>query len=153
MSRKTLAWANKEVETFRNDFHGSSLLNVSRASFPLFLLSSLHCRADMMSRCFGSCRCDRHPTYRKGTVGGGNATSELSWAKLPPPYRTEVNRTERHPPVEKHHKVAALEGPLFYQVVLPQVVSHSKPFENTPFNNSLTSGKVHPVDLQCPCTN
>ena len=42
-----------------------------------------------MSRCSCSCRGDRHPAYHKGSVGGGNTTSELSWAILLPPYRTK----------------------------------------------------------------
>ena len=46
---------------------------------------------------------DIRPTL-KGTVGGGNATSELSWAILPPPYRTFANRTVPHPAVETRHK-------------------------------------------------
>ena len=37
------------------------------------------------------------------TVGGGNATSELSWAIPPPPYRTFAIRSVPHPAVETRH--------------------------------------------------
>ena len=75
MSRKTLAWANKVVETF------------------LCILGEEVVVYDAI---------DFRPTL-KGTVGGGNATSELSWAIPPPPYRTEANQTVPHPAVETRH--------------------------------------------------
>ncbi|CAL8251887.1 unnamed protein product [Boreogadus saida] len=45
---------------------------------------------------------DIRPTT-KGTVGSGNATSELSWAIPPPPYRTFAIRSVPHPAVETRH--------------------------------------------------
>ncbi|CAL8282707.1 unnamed protein product [Boreogadus saida] len=45
---------------------------------------------------------DIRPTT-KGTVGSGNATSELSWAIPPPPYRTFAIRSVLHPAVETRH--------------------------------------------------
>ncbi|CAL8237097.1 unnamed protein product [Boreogadus saida] len=45
---------------------------------------------------------DIRPTT-KGTVGSGNATSELSWAIPPPPYRTFAIRSVSHPAVETRH--------------------------------------------------
>ncbi|CAL8370455.1 unnamed protein product [Boreogadus saida] len=74
MSRKTLAWANKEVETF------------------LYILGE----EDVYDVYVAAAAIDIRPTI-KGTVGGGNATSELSWAIPPPPYRTEVYRTVQAP--------------------------------------------------------
>ena len=58
MSRKTLAWANKEVETFLCILGEEDVVYVAAAAI------------------------DIRPTI-KGTVGGGNATSELSWANAP----------------------------------------------------------------------
>ena len=81
MSRKTLAWANKEVETFL------CILGEEDVVYDVYVAAAA---------------IDIRPT--KGTVGGGNATSELSWAIPPPPYRTEANRTVPHPAVEKWHK-------------------------------------------------
>ncbi|CAL8383900.1 unnamed protein product [Arctogadus glacialis] len=46
---------------------------------------------------------DIRPTT-KGTVGSGNATSELSWAIPPPPYRIFAIRSVPHPAVETRHK-------------------------------------------------
>ena len=81
MSRKTLAWANKEVETFL------CILGEEDVVYDVYVAAAA---------------IDIRPTI-KGTVGGGNATSELSWAIPPPPYRTEANRTVPHPAVETRH--------------------------------------------------
>ena len=78
MSRKTLAWANKEVETFL------CILGEEDVVYDDYVAAVV---------------IDIRPTI-KGTVGDGNATSELSWAIPPPPYRTEANRTIPHPAVE-----------------------------------------------------
>ena len=61
MSRKTLTWANKEVETF------------------LCILGEEDVVDDVY---VAAAAIDIRPTL-KGTVGGGNATSELSWAPFP----------------------------------------------------------------------
>ena len=84
MSRKTLAWANKEVETFL------CILGEKDVVYVVYVAAAA---------------IDIRPTI-KGTVGGGNATSELSWAIPPPPYRTEANRTVPHPAVERRHYIA-----------------------------------------------
>ena len=81
MSRKTLAWANKEVETFL------CILGEEDVVYDVYVAAAA---------------IDIRPTI-KGTVGSGNATSELSWAIPPPPYRTEANRTVPHPAVETRH--------------------------------------------------
>ena len=81
MSRKKLAWANKEVETF------VCILGEEDVVYDVYVAAAA---------------IDIRPTT-KGTVGGGNATSELSWAIPPPPYRTEANRTVPHPAVETQH--------------------------------------------------
>ena len=78
MSRKTLAWANKEVETFL-------------------------CIIPAYDVYVAAAAIDIRPTT-KGTVGGGNATSELSWAIPPLPYRTFANRSVPHPAVETRQK-------------------------------------------------
>ena len=65
MSRKKLAWANKEVETF------VCILAEEDVVYDVYVAAAA---------------IDIRPTT-KGTVGGGNATSELSWAIPPPPYR------------------------------------------------------------------
>ena len=82
MSCKTLAWANKEVETFL------CILGEEDVVYDVYVAAAA---------------IDIRPTI-KGTVGGGNATSELSWAIPPPPFRTEANRTVPHPAVETRHK-------------------------------------------------
>ena len=61
MSRKTLAWANKEVETFL------CILGAEDVVYDVYVAAAA---------------IDIRPTL-KGTVGGGNATSELSWAPFP----------------------------------------------------------------------
>ena len=61
MSRKTLAWANKEVETFL------CILGEEDVVYDVYVATAA---------------IDILPTL-KGTVGGGNATSELSWAPFP----------------------------------------------------------------------
>ena len=81
MSRKKLAWAKKEVETF------VCILAEEDVVYDVYVAAAA---------------IDIRPTT-KGTVGGGNATSELSWAIPPPPYRTEANRTVPHPAVETRH--------------------------------------------------
>ncbi|CAL8237058.1 unnamed protein product, partial [Boreogadus saida] len=63
---KTLAWANKEVETF------VCILGEEDVVYDVYVAAAA---------------IDIRPTT-KGTVGSGNATSELSWAISPPPYRT-----------------------------------------------------------------
>ncbi|CAL8378289.1 unnamed protein product [Boreogadus saida] len=70
-----LAWANKEVETFVCILGEEDVVYVATAAI------------------------DIRPTT-KGTVGSGNATSELSWAISPPPYRTFAIRSVPHPAVE-----------------------------------------------------
>jgi hypothetical protein len=70
MSRKTLAWANKEVETFL------CILGEEDVVYDVYVAAAA---------------IDIRPTI-KGTVGGGNATSELSWAI--PPLPTGLRRTE-----------------------------------------------------------
>ena len=82
MSRKTLAWANKEVETFL------CILGEEDVVYDVYVAAAA---------------IDIRPTL-KGTVGGGNATSELSWAIQSPPYRTFANRSVPHPAVETRHK-------------------------------------------------
>ena len=81
MSRKTLAWANKEVETFL------CILGEEDVVYDVYVASAA---------------IDIRRTL-KGTVGGGNTTSDLSWAIPPPPYRTEANRPVPHPAVETRH--------------------------------------------------
>ncbi|CAL8378079.1 unnamed protein product [Boreogadus saida] len=74
MSRKKLAWANKEVETF------------------IFILGEEDVVYDVY---VAAAAIDIQPTT-KGTVGSGNATSELSWANrsLPTaPLRSDPFRT------------------------------------------------------------
>ena len=80
MSRKTLAWANKEMETFDCILGEEDVYDVYVAAAAI----------------------DIRPTI-KGTVGGGNATSELSWAIPPPPYRPFAIRSVPHPAVETRH--------------------------------------------------
>ncbi|CAL8269314.1 unnamed protein product [Boreogadus saida] len=82
MSRKKLAWANKEVETF------VCILGEEDVVYDVYVAAAA---------------IDIRPTT-KGTVGSGNATSELSWAISPPPYRTFAIRSVPHPAVEKQHK-------------------------------------------------
>ena len=82
MSRKKLAWANKEVETF------VCILGEEDVVYDVYVAAAA---------------IDIRPTT-KGTVGSGNATSELSWAISPPPYRTFAIRSVPHPAVEKRHK-------------------------------------------------
>ncbi|CAL8389853.1 unnamed protein product [Boreogadus saida] len=84
MSRKKLAWANKEVETF------VCILGEEDVVYDVYVAAAA---------------IDIRPTT-KGTVGSGNATSELSWAISPPPYRTFAIRSVPHPAVEKRHKSA-----------------------------------------------
>ncbi|CAL8363044.1 unnamed protein product [Boreogadus saida] len=84
MSRKKLAWANKEVETF------VCILGEEDVVYDVYVAAAA---------------IDIRPTT-KGTVGSGNATSELSWAISPPPYRTFAIRSVPHPAVEKRHKGA-----------------------------------------------
>jgi hypothetical protein len=92
MSRKTLAWANKEVETF------VCIANKEVETFVCILGEE-----DVVYDVYvAAAAIDIRPTL-KGTVGGGNATSELSWAIPPPPYRTFVNRSVPHPAVETRH--------------------------------------------------
>ncbi|CAL8235893.1 unnamed protein product [Boreogadus saida] len=79
---KTLAWANKEVETF------VCILGEEDVVYDVYVAAAA---------------IDIRPTT-KGTVGSGNATSELSWAISPPPYRTFAIRSVPHPAVEKRHK-------------------------------------------------
>ncbi|CAL8398591.1 unnamed protein product [Boreogadus saida] len=74
MPRKTLAWANKEVETF------------------LCILGE----EDVQS-----CRGDRHPAYHKGYCRRWKL--DLGTELPPPPYWTEANRTVPHPAVETRH--------------------------------------------------
>jgi hypothetical protein len=62
---KTLAWANKEVETF------VCILGEEEVVYDVYVAAAA---------------IDFRPT-RKGTVGSGNATSELSWDIPPPPYK------------------------------------------------------------------
>ncbi|CAL8284313.1 unnamed protein product [Boreogadus saida] len=76
---KTLAWANKEVETF------VCILGEEDVVYDVYVAAAA---------------IDIRPTT-KGTVGSGNATSELSWAISPPPYRTFAIRSVPHPAVEK----------------------------------------------------
>ncbi|CAL8337770.1 unnamed protein product [Boreogadus saida] len=78
---KTLAWANKEVETF------VCILGEEDIVYDVYVAAAA---------------IDIRPTT-KGTVGSGNATSELSWAISPPPYRTFAIRSVPHPAVEKRH--------------------------------------------------
>ncbi|CAL8351789.1 unnamed protein product [Boreogadus saida] len=85
MSRKKLAWANKEVETF------VCILGEEDVVYDVYVAAAA---------------IDIRPTT-KGTVGSGNATSELSWAISPPPYRTFAIRSVPHPAVEKRHKRAS----------------------------------------------
>ena len=82
MSRKTLAWANKEVETF------VCILAEEDVVYDVYVAAAA---------------IDIRPTT-KGTVGSGNATSELSWAIPPPPYRPFAIRSVPHPAVETRHK-------------------------------------------------
>ena len=82
MSRKKLAWANKEVETF------VCILGEEDVVYDVYVAAAA---------------IDIRPTT-KGTVGSGNATSELSWAIPPPPYRTFAIRSVPHPAVEKRQK-------------------------------------------------
>ncbi|CAL8366225.1 unnamed protein product [Boreogadus saida] len=79
MSRKKLAWANKDVETF------VCILGEEDVVYDVYVAAAA---------------IDIRPTT-KGTVGSGNATSELSWAISPPPYRTFAIRSVPHPAVEK----------------------------------------------------
>ncbi|CAL8387365.1 unnamed protein product [Boreogadus saida] len=74
MSRKKLAWANKEVETF------VCILGEEDVVYDVYV---------------DAAAIDIRPTT-KGTVGSGNATSELSWANrsLPTaPLRSDPFRT------------------------------------------------------------
>ena len=74
MSCKTLAWANKEVETF------VCILGEEDVVYDVYVAAAA---------------IDIRPTT-KGTVGSGNATSELSWANrsLPTaPLRSDPFRT------------------------------------------------------------
>ena len=84
MSRKKLAWANKEVETF------VCILGEEDVVYDVYVAAAA---------------IDIRPTT-KGTVGSGNATSELSWAIPPPPYRTFAIRSVPHPAVETRHNGA-----------------------------------------------
>ena len=81
MSRKKLAWANKEVETFL------CILGEEDVVYDVYVAAAA---------------IDIRPTT-KGTVGSGNATSKLSWALPPPPYRTFAIRSVPHPAVETRH--------------------------------------------------
>ncbi|CAL8378293.1 unnamed protein product [Boreogadus saida] len=75
MSRKKLAWANKEVETF------VCILGEEDVVYDVYVAAAA---------------IDIRPTTTKGTVGSGNATSELSWANrsLPTaPLRSDPFRT------------------------------------------------------------
>ncbi|CAL8320254.1 unnamed protein product [Boreogadus saida] len=81
MSRKKLAWANKEVETF------VCILGEVDVVYDVYVAAAA---------------IDIRPTT-KGTVGSGNATSERSWTISPPPYRTFAIRSVPHPAVEKRH--------------------------------------------------
>ena len=69
MLRKTLAWATKEAFV--------CIIGEEDVVYDVYVAAAA---------------IDIRPTT-KGTVGSGNATSELSWAIPPPPYRTEANRT------------------------------------------------------------
>ncbi|CAL8388177.1 unnamed protein product [Boreogadus saida] len=74
MSRKKLAWANKEVDTF------VCILGEEDVVYDVYVAAAA---------------IDIRPTT-KGTVGSGNATSELSWANrsLPTaPLRSDPFRT------------------------------------------------------------
>jgi hypothetical protein len=82
MSRITLAWANKEAETFVCILGEEDVYDVYVAAAAI----------------------DIRPIL-KGTVGGGNATSELSWAIPPLPHLCEPNRSA---PCSGN---AALDGP------------------------------------------
>ena len=86
MSHQTLAWANKEVETF------VCILAEEDVVYDVYVAAAA---------------IDIRPTT-KGTVGGGNATSELSWAIPPPNYRTFGNRSVPHPAVETRQKISHL---------------------------------------------
>ncbi|CAL8362671.1 unnamed protein product [Boreogadus saida] len=88
---KTLAWANKEVETF------VCILGEEDVVYDVYVAAAA---------------IDIRPTT-KGTVGSGNATSELSWAISPPPYRTFAIRSVPHPAVEKRHMFPGSYVPLF----------------------------------------
>ncbi|CAL8361622.1 unnamed protein product [Boreogadus saida] len=78
-----LAWANKEVETFVCIFGEEDVV------YDVYVAAAT---------------IDIRPTT-KGTVGSGNATSELSWAIPPPPYRTFAIRSVPHPAVETRHNM------------------------------------------------
>ncbi|CAL8234374.1 unnamed protein product, partial [Boreogadus saida] len=79
--KEKLAWANKEVETF------VCILGEEDVVYDVYVAAAA---------------IDIRPTT-KGTVGSGNATSELSWAISPPPYRTFAIRSVPHPAVETRH--------------------------------------------------
>jgi hypothetical protein len=73
MLRKTLTWANKEVETFlcilgeedvQRELDGAVFIVFNL--FIVFIEQATLCRTAMMSRCLRSCRGDRHPAYHKG---------------------------------------------------------------------------------------
>ena len=72
MSRKMLAWSNKEVETFL------CILGEEDVVYDVYVAAAA---------------IDIRPTIKR-TVGGGNATSELSWAIPPPPYRPFAIRSD-----------------------------------------------------------
>ena len=74
MSRKTLAWANKEVVTF------VCILGEEDVVYDVYVAAAA---------------IDIRPA-----VSSGNATLELSWAIPPPPYRTFAIRSVPHPAVE-----------------------------------------------------
>ena len=74
MSRKKLAWANKEVEAF------VCILAEEDVVYDVYVAAAV---------------IDIRPAT-KGTVGSGNATSERSWAIPPPPYRTFAIRSVPH---------------------------------------------------------
>ena len=78
MSRKTLACANKVVEKFL------CILGEEDVVYDVYVAAAA---------------IDIRPTL-KGTVSGGNATSEFSWAIPPPPYRSFAIRSVPHPAVE-----------------------------------------------------
>ncbi|CAL8337755.1 unnamed protein product [Boreogadus saida] len=78
---KTLAWANKEVETF------VCILGEEDVVYDVYVAAAA---------------IDIRPTT-KGTVGSGNATSGTELGKPLPPYRTFAIRSVPHPAVEMRH--------------------------------------------------
>ncbi|CAL8255353.1 unnamed protein product [Boreogadus saida] len=88
-----VAWANKEVETF------VCILGEEDVVYDVYVAAAA---------------IDIRPTT-KGTVGSGNATSELSWAISPPPYRTFAIRSVPHPAVEKRHYARNQTSALYHE--------------------------------------